>query len=133
MPVAAIFLFYDALPTWAFGVWVALQFVSVPMTALYKAAELPMSMRILPHDRYCQFSSAGEAMKAIAVIIAGPIAGGFIDLMRNVRTTEMWEYRAVPIWSVIFYAFSLVFLWLLYRDLKNDAGSDIDTPAPSLA
>jgi Na+/melibiose symporter-like transporter len=128
MPLSLVFLFYGEAPRWSYAAWVALQFVAVPMAALYKAAELPMAMRILPQDRYGQFFSAAEAVKAVALIIGGPVSGWFIDAMARMGNAPLWEYRAVPLWAVSCYAISLIFLWLLYRDLQHRPGAVAEVP-----
>ncbi len=103
--------------------------ISVPISALYAAAELPMYMRLLSRERYGQYCSANAMFRSITVTVAGVISGGLIDLIAIYSVDRDYAYRFVPIWIMVCFAGSLVFLSLLYREWKR-LGGDRDYRPP---
>ena len=96
--------------------------ISVPITALYAAAELPMYMRLLSRERYGQYCSANAMFRSITIMLAGVASGGVIDLIAVYTVDRDYAYRFVPIWIMVCFAGSLVFLTLLYREWQRLGG-----------
>jgi maltose/moltooligosaccharide transporter len=103
--------------------------ISVPIGALYTAAEIPMYMRLLSRERYGQYCSANAMFRAITVTVAAGISGGLIDLIAAYSVDRDYAYRFVPVWLMVCFAGSLIFLVLLYREWKQ-LGGDRDYRPP---
>ncbi len=92
---------------------------------------LPVFMRVLPPSRYGQFSSAASIIVAIGSIVAGLLAGAFIDLLKWLCQGSDFAYRFLWVWIwplAIVYA---TFVLLAYREWKRLGGDEhYHAPAP---
>jgi len=96
--------------------------ISLPVAAMWNAAEFPLMMRLLPRERYGQFCSANALVRSAAMIVGGLVAGGLLDLMRRVHGGSDYAYRYIPIWQVVFFSMSLLFFYRVYRQWKARGG-----------
>jgi maltose/moltooligosaccharide transporter len=122
-PINLIFLFYDFNHGTAFWICIAISSALLPLNVMYNASSLPMYMRLLPKDRYGQFSSADAMVRAFSMIIGSVLAGLFIDMMKRVHSGSDFCYRYLPVWIFVFEILSLVLLFFLYRKWKQYGGS----------
>jgi len=110
--------------------------VGTVAAALYAAAELPMFMRLLPSDRYGQYSSANSIVRSLGVMFSGVACGAFIDFVARRFPETDFCYRFLPVWIGFFYALSLVFLLLLRRECQRsgwDNRQRVRAPRPASA
>jgi len=121
-PVNVVFLFYDFTHRTAFLVCVVITSITLPLSILYSASSLPMFMRLLPKDRYGQFSSADAMIRAFSMIGGSILAGVFVDIMKRIHSGSDFCYRYIPLWTLFFEIISLIFLFLLYRKWKEYGG-----------
>ncbi|CAN5438814.1 hypothetical protein BH09VER1_BH09VER1_46370 [soil metagenome] len=125
-PLNLIWLFTHFNSATNFKVLLTLVVLKMPLQLIYVAVSLPMTMRLLPQDRFGQFCSFNAICVAGVAALGGLIAGGYIDLMRKFFPDEKWGadfcYRMIPLWSLPFFALGLVFLVLLYRTWKQLGG-----------
>jgi Na+/melibiose symporter-like transporter len=94
IPLQFIFLLRGHLHGWAPILFFVICGLGSVTQAIYAASELPMYMKILPQDRYGQFCSANSMVRAIILMIGGPVAGLFLDYMRRFdhRPTDHYQY-----------------------------------------
>lgn len=118
-PLSLVFAFGWVPREWAFTVWVATSIIGAPVTALYTASEMPIYMKILPRDRFGQFSAATALVRSLALMIGGVLSGLFIDGARNLSPYPDYGYRFIPLWSMFFQGVATVFLFLLYKEWKK--------------
>lgn len=109
----------DFTPAGERSLYFVISSVGTVTAVLYAAAELPMFMRLLPADRYGQYSSANSIIRSLGVMFSGVACGAFIDLVRTRFPAEDFCYRFLPVWTGFFYALSLVFLLLLRRECQR--------------
>jgi len=125
MPLFFIFLFRDFTPHQVLILYAAISAVTIPMTALYIAAELPTYMKILPKERYGQFSSSNAMVRSVGVIIAGLLSGGFMDYMKKIYAhtpNPNYYYRFAPVYQFVFLILSFVAFLLVYKIWKERGG-----------
>jgi len=103
-------------------VYIALSAINLPLGVLYAAAELPMFMKLLPQDRYGQFSSANALLRSAVLVVGGSACGFFIDYMKRFDAAPDFCFRFVPVWNLFFYTISVFFLILLYREWRRLGG-----------
>jgi hypothetical protein len=60
--------------------------------------------------------------RSITIMLAGVASGGVIDLIAVYTVDRDYAYRFVPIWIMVCFAGSLVFLTLLYREWQRLGG-----------
>ena len=113
------------LITWAF---LGISVISLPISTLYAAAELPTMMKLFPKSRYGQFCSANALVRSLALIIGGVVCGLFLDLAKKLNPAPEYCYRFLPVWNLAFQAGSLCFLFLLHREWKKLGGKHHFTP-----
>jgi Na+/melibiose symporter-like transporter len=114
-------------------IFISLTAIHVPLGALHAASELPMFMKLLPKERYGQFSSANALIRSAALIVAGVACGSFLDLMKRWSPVPDECYRFVPIWNITFMSISAVFLYLLHREWQRLGGmASYQPPRPDL-
>jgi Na+/melibiose symporter-like transporter len=121
-PMPLVYLFFDFYPSQVLTICIVLTCFSLPMNVMYAAAAVPMYMSLLPKDRYGQFCSGDAMVRSFSVIVGGLLAGGFMDLMKTIYQGDVFYYRFIPLWTVLFEAISLIFLLLLYRGWKQYGG-----------
>jgi maltose/moltooligosaccharide transporter len=123
-PVNLIYLFFDFSPSTVFWIMLSVVTVTVPLSAIYAAAGLPLHMRTLPHERFGQFCSANAMTTAVAGIIGSLAAGGFLDLMKGFHPGANFHYRYIPVWTCLFYFCGFAVNWLLFREWKKLGGDE---------
>lgn len=113
----------------AFWVYAAVVAVAIPMGAADTAASLPMLMQIFPKDKFGQFCSANAMFSCVGIIIGGLLAGGFLDIMKQVFGPEtMFYYRFVPVWQFVFMFFGIIALLRVIRTWQRLGGDATYTP-----
>lgn len=116
------YLFFDPSPENALTIYIIFSAISVPVYALYGAAEMPMYMRLLPPAKYGQFCSANAMFRSMLIAGAGVLSGGLIDVAGSFFKNKGDAYRVVPVWLLICFTGSTIFLWLLLREWKRHGG-----------
>lgn len=113
--------------------FVALSVLSLPINALYYAAELPTMMTLFPQSRYGQFCSANALVRSLALIIGGVACGVFLDVVRQLHPIAEYCYRFLPVWNFFFQALAFLMLFLLYRQWKKLGGKNGFVPPVAAA
>ena len=103
-------------------IYIAFNVISLPISVLYGSAELPMYMRLISRERYGQFCSANAMFRSVVISLAGVVSGGMIDVIAMYTVNRDYAYRFVPIWIMVCFAGSLLFLCLLHREWKRLGG-----------
>jgi MFS family permease len=99
----------------------ALMLLSLPVTTMLAASELPLYASIPPRERYGQFGSANMIVcSAVAMLGAFP-AGWFMDWATK-DGSVVANYRYLYLWTFFFQAVSLGFMILLYRSWRKHGG-----------
>ncbi len=125
-----VFLFFDFKPQQVFAIVVILNLLLLVVTNAMLVALIPLNMRLLPQERFAQFSSAVGLSVGVAGIFAGFLAGGFIDLMRWFHGGSNFAYRYAPAWQFVFYAVASFFQYKVYRYVDDSCGNDIASFIP---
>ena len=123
-----VFLFFPVPKHLAFPVWCVVFGAAIPFLALYTASELPAFMRLLPKDRYGQFSSAASLVRSLAALTGGLLGGLMIDWARGWNSDPDVGYRYIPFWYVTLQGLSATGLWLLYREWQKLGGDKSYVP-----
>lgn len=116
----------------AMMIQIGFSMISLPISTLAGASELPMFMRLLPQDRYGQFCSANALIRSIALSIGGVACGSFLGLMQHLHSNPDFRYRFATVWNTVFVLGYLSFLLLLHREWKRLGGLG-DYKPPSAA
>ncbi len=118
-----IFLFHDFPRDVAFWVYAALAGISIPIFTANTVAALPMFMRIFPHERFGQFCAANAMCAAMGAILAGVLAGVYLDTLKGVfANAGEYYYRFVPVWSFFFMVLAAVATLLIFKEWKRLGG-----------
>ena len=112
------------------SIYIAFTFISLPISVLYGSSELPMYMRLISRERYGQFCSANAMFRSIVGMLAGIASGGVIDVIATYTVDKDYAYRFVPVWIMMCFAGSMVFLGLLYREWIR-LGGDLNYRPPA--
>lgn len=98
---------------------------------LSAAASFPREMRLFPQSRFGQFCSAQAMFRSLCTIIAGMLAGAFIDLVRYFCHGSDFAYRFNFIWSMIFSTGAMILTVMIYRRWHQMGGdAHFHPPAP---
>lgn len=130
LPLAAqsVFAFYDF---GSHGNLIYLYIVTMGFLPIYAIQNLtiqPMSMMLLPKDRYGQFMSAVAMLGALAKIFGSWLSGEFMNLLEHGFGMGTWRYRYYSVWTIVLQIPALFFLLLLYRQWKIRGGAKGYTP-----
>jgi Na+/melibiose symporter-like transporter len=143
-PINFMWLFVDFSPQAAFHISMVLALVCLPLYTVADTSEIPLSMKLLPRDRYGQFSSANSLIRSLGRIIGGAVAGLFIDAMcwfdktpfaqhlfvhpANAEQNALFYYRYLVFW-MLFFQILTVACWIwLYRQWKRHGGDESYVP-----
>ncbi len=88
------------------------------MNALSAACVVPLSMRLFPHSRFGQFSSAQGIVRSLCAIVAGVVMGAYFDILRIVfvdNPSPDFCYRFSFIWSTSACLLNFSVICLAYR------------------
>ncbi|MEI6167089.1 MAG: MFS transporter [bacterium] len=113
-----------------FWMSIAGTFAGVFAGALNGCCLLPAFMRLMPKSRYGQLSSAYAMVRSVATILAGILAGVFMDLFLWLHHGSSFAYRYLFIWFWLFNVLSCVCYVLAYRKWQQ-LGGDTDYRAPA--
>lgn len=118
-----IYLFHDFPKDTVFWIYAATSGIAIPISVAHAAAILPMHMRLFPHERFGQFCAANAMCSALGIMVAGALAGVFLDTLRKLfASSGDYYYRFVPVWSFFFMALAAVMTALIYREWKKLGG-----------
>lgn len=122
---------------WSHGVLlsfvVIINCLTLPISVVLMAAELPMFMRLLPHSRYGQFCSANSVVVSLMQIVAGVLCGLFLNGLKwfchdKLHTSGDYYYRLLFIWPAIFGFAALYYRLKLYKMWLKLGGDDNYVP-----
>jgi hypothetical protein len=100
-------------------------------TMLAEGCSIPLFMRLMPKGLYGQFSAANAMIRSLMGILAGLLAGVFLDVVKQCYHGSDFAYRWIFVWPWVWGAASAVFLCLGYREWKRLGGDDnFRPPAP---
>lgn len=128
LSVAFLFLVPVFSPETVFLIYIGFSFVGLPIGTLHNAAELPMFMRLLPHERYGQFCSANALVRSVGLMVGGLACGFFLDLMKGFDPNPDLCYRFVPAWNGFWLIGASIFYYLLFREWKKLGGAQNYVP-----
>jgi MFS family permease len=101
------------------------------LVALVRVAGLPAAMRTFPPSRYGQFCSAQTMLSSTFTVIAGILAGMFIDIIKYYCNGSDYAYRFIYVWQTMFYTIAAVFMVMVYREWYQMGGDKhFHPPAP---
>lgn len=129
VPCQLVFAFFSLPPAWEPGIYMGLFVLHISVQSVVRASEMPLQMRLLPHDRYAQLGSAAGIIISLGIMAAGVISGVWLEWMKARETVELFHYRYLPAWSALCILISLGFFLLLYREWKR-LGGDQHYTAP---
>ena len=99
------------------------------MAALRGAAELPRLMILFPKDRFGQFCGAMTLVRYAGFLLFGALAGLYMDgVKRFFPPGDLFPYRLIAIWPVVFISVAFVFYYRAYRCWKRLGGDGGYTP-----
>ena len=139
---AAVFSVINSAWVWIFVTlpgnyffWVSIggSIVAAFFTALVGVADLPCLMRIFPQSRFGQFCSAQAMLRSTFTVIAGVLAGIFVDVVKIIFSGygENFAYRFNCIWATGFTAVSAYYLVKVYQEWNRMGGdAKFHPPAP---
>ncbi len=127
-----IFVFWDFDRQTSLMILYVLSFTAMPFRTLHGAAELPMYMRLLPKDRYGQFSSANSMIRSFATIFGSIAAAYGMEKLGTWFGMDDKRYCYYAVWQVFFQIPAFFFLWMLYREwLKRGGDKGYVPPEPA--
>jgi len=128
-PIGLIWLFLNPTPQFYFVFTLVVAMVQMPFIVLLGVSAQPAEMRIFPQERYGQFCSANALVRSVLALIAAPLAGVFLDVMKRAYPDGDFAYRFIPAWSLLFGLVALFFLWWLYLEWKRLGDDKTFAPA----
>ena len=122
MPFDALFML-DLSHRGALILMIILQAVNLPVGTIYQATQMPLNMRVLPSSRFGQFCSAMNIVRAAFILVAGILAGVFVDGLRWLCQDKLgipgdYYYRLIflfglpTIWIAVYLRWKVYKMWL---------------------
>ena len=107
--------------------------ITLPVSVVLIASELPLFMRLLPHTRYGQFSSANAVLRSFMMMIVGFLCGYYMDWLKffsghHLHLGGDYYYRFFFIWILVFGGLSFFFRVKLYKLWLKLGGDDSFLP-----
>ena len=127
-PIPLVWLVVDPTQKLVLYVSVASMLAMLPVRVMYEAASLPVYMRLLPRDRYGQFSSADAMVRSVMMVVTGPLVGLCMDGLRWLHNGDQFYYRYAPLFVILCQCLSLWYLWKVYRYWKQHGGNESFSP-----
>ena len=128
--ISLVWIFVTIPGTYFFWLNMGNAFIGAFMAALVGVAGLPCEMRIFPKSRFGQFCSAQAMLRNAFTVVAGVLAGLFIDAVKIFYGSD-FAYRFIFLWLVIFAGISAAFMVYAYREWYRLGGDKcFHPPAP---
>jgi len=130
---AWVWIFVTLPGNYFFWVGIGEGIVVAFFSALVGVAGLPCEMRIFPQSRFGQFCSAQAMLRSTVTVIAGVLAGVFVDVVKIIFSgyDENFAYRFNCVWITIFTAIGAYFLVKVYQEWNRMGGdTKFHPPAP---
>ena len=109
-PPSANFFFYAMLAILPF---------SMIIRALINTAFVPREMMLFPREQYGQFCGAQALIRSAFTMVAGVLAGLFLDVMQRMTACDNQHvYRFMFIWIGVFSVVAMIFNYRGYRVWK---------------
>ena len=128
VPLQLVFLIFDIPPEQARMLYMGLFVLHISVQAFYFAAQIPLSMRLFPRDRFGQFNTAGAIVAGPAMMLAGLLVGFWLDWLDARIEEPLSQYRYYPAWVAGSQFLCFVCMILLYRDWKKLGGDESYRP-----
>jgi MFS family permease len=141
-PIALLFLIPGLKPETYMWIRIAYLASHIPINLVCTMANRPLSMRLLPRDRYGQFAASAVMVRTLLSLILGSALGsGFMLLMRSVHHCDIplahlaandpaqiahkfYFTRYNFVWQMFFQVINLFCYILLYREWKRLGGKE---------
>lgn len=127
-PLGFVFLHNSFAPNVVFWLAVAYVGVQIPGQAIYNASALPLFMKLLPHERYGQFSAANAMVRSVVLVVAGAVFGFGLDKLKAIYPAQDYYYRFIPFWVLVFQILAIAALLKLFKAWKKLGGDEHYTP-----
>jgi MFS family permease len=115
-----IFLFHNFPKDTAFWIYATLAGIAIPVSTANSAASMPMLMLLFPREKFGQFCAAKAMGEALGLMIAGVLAGVYLDVLRRIfAESGNYYYRFVPVWSFSFMALAALMTFFVFREWKK--------------
>ena len=99
--------------------------------AMSAVSSITSFMRVMPKSRFGQFCSASAVLRSLGTMVAGVLAGVFMDGVRWLCNGSDYAYRFYFVWHWFFSIIAAVFLFYAYREwLKLGGDAKYAAPAP---
>ena len=127
-PIYLIWLFWQPSPNIVFYVLLTSGIcLGAPIAAMISMMDPPLFMRIFPRGRYGQFCSANSMIRSLAIIVAGVLVGGYLDVLTSLFGPRT-AYCCLPLWGLAAYCSVLFCMIKLYRSWKSYGGDESYSP-----
>ena len=128
--ISLVWIFVTIPGTYFFWLNMGNAFIGSFMVALVGVAGLPCAMRTFPKSRFGQFCSAQAMLRSSFTVVAGIIAGLFIDAVKVFCGSD-FAYRFIYIWLAVFSGISATLIVYAYREWYRLGGDKhFHPPAP---
>ena len=129
--ISMVWMFVTLPGTYFFWLNMGNAFIGSFLTALLAVASLPCEMRIFPKSRFGQFCSAQAMLRQCFLVVAGIMAGLFIDAIKILYNGSDFAYRFKFVWLTVFIGISAIFMTYTYREWYRLGGDKhFHPPAP---
>lgn len=126
-----VWVFVTLPAVYYFWVCMGTGIVSAFQAALSGGCGLPLFMRLMPKSRYGQFCSAAALVRSFCYMMAGLLAGLFLDMVKYFCGGSDYSYRFIFVWMTFFGAVTAwlgVWLYIYWHKLGGD--EHYQAPAP---
>jgi Na+/melibiose symporter-like transporter len=129
--ISMVWLFVTIPGVYFFWMNMGNAFIGAFLSALLGVAALPCEMRIFPKSRFGQFCSAQAMLRNSFTVLAGIMAGLFIDTIKVFCNGSDFAYRFKFVWLTIFIGLGAIFMTCAYREWYRLGGDKhFHPPAP---
>jgi len=110
-----VWVFVSLPSQYYFWLTVGIGLVAAFQAALAGGASFPRDMRVFPHSRFGQFCSSQALFRSFCTLIAGLLAGVYMDVIKRFCAVPDFSYRFIFAWNTVFTIALIVIALLLYR------------------
>lgn len=128
-PIQLLFLIPGLSSQTYLYIAIGFSLIGIPIGIIVGLAEGPLTMSLMPQDRYGQFAAAQSMLRMVFAGILGTLlAGKIMAILKDWQGDYAWRYSFV--WSFLFQMLNLFCYYLLYREWKRLGGAKGFKPPP---